>query len=278
MHFPKYWAKGTRDGLSVWRWSDSSVTDARAKAEEAVERLISRFKDGVLSKKHYAYADRPLMEPVVREVGVGSGDGKAVITRNRYGALVLNTDKVMFVDVDMPDEPISLGGMLKSLLGRKGTEWEQKHEAALLEKAEAWVNAHQGWGWRIYRTRAGFRLIATHDLFDPRSGETWAVFEALRADPLYRKLCETQKCFRARLTPKPWRCGMDKPGVTWPFEDGRAEAVFAKWEMEYAEKIGGKATCSLIRSIGSQWAHAVVSGVVDIHDSMTKATSGLPLA
>jgi len=39
------------------------------------------------------------------------------------------------------------------------------------------------------------------------------VFDTLGADPPYRRLCRTQKCFLARLTPKPWRCGVAKPPV-----------------------------------------------------------------
>ncbi len=75
-----------------------------------------------------------------------------------------------------------------------------------IAKAELWTRNHSDWGWRIYRTRAGLRLLATHALFDPETAAADGVFDALGADPLYRQLCKTQKCFRARLTPKYWRC------------------------------------------------------------------------
>jgi hypothetical protein len=76
-----------------------------------------------------------------------------------------------------------------------------------MTKIENWSRNHPEWGWRIYRTRAGLRLLATQGLVEADSDVADGVFEALGADPLYRKLCKTQKCFRARLTPKPWRCG-----------------------------------------------------------------------
>ena len=77
-----------------------------------------------------------------------------------------------------------------------------------IAKVENWTRNNPDWGWRIYRTRAGLRLLATHALFDPEAAASDGVFDALGADPLYRQLCKTQKCYRARLTPKPWRCGI----------------------------------------------------------------------
>ena len=54
-----------------------------------------------------------------------------------------------------------------------------------------------------------------------------------RRNPLYRRLCRTQKWFRARLTPKPWRCGFENPPCRWPWPDGRAEARYKDWETRY---------------------------------------------
>ncbi len=49
----------------------------------------------------YAYGDRPLREEIVRSVA-GDGERAAVVTRNSFGCLVLNTAGVLFVDVDLP--------------------------------------------------------------------------------------------------------------------------------------------------------------------------------
>ncbi len=49
------------------------------------------------------YLDRPMREPVLREVKKDNGELAAVVTRNSYGCLVLNTARVMFVDVDLPE-------------------------------------------------------------------------------------------------------------------------------------------------------------------------------
>ena len=56
-----------------------------------------------------------------------------------------------------------------------------------------------GFGFRIYRTRAGFRLLVTSGTFDPSAAETLALLKEFGSDPLYIRLCKAQECFRARL-------------------------------------------------------------------------------
>ncbi len=72
------------------------------------------------------------------------------------------------------------------------------------------MEVHPDWGWRIYRTKAGFRLLATHRPVFPSEPLAEEAFQEFKADILYRKLCVNQKCFRARLTPKSWRCGVER--------------------------------------------------------------------
>ena len=105
------------------------------------------------------------------------------------------------------------------------------------------------------------------------------IFQALGADPLYRKLCKTQKCYRARLTPKPWRCefGAGKP-PRWPYANARAEKRFQKWEAEYQTASAGWATCTLVRQIGNSMIHPDVQHIVKLHDDATRVGSNLPLA
>jgi hypothetical protein len=99
MNFPKFWAKGTHNGFSCWRWSDSSLAEAASLAQEAARRLADRFKAGEKLRPGYGYPDRPLREQVLREIKAPGGEPAAVITRISYGALVLNSARVMFIDV-----------------------------------------------------------------------------------------------------------------------------------------------------------------------------------
>jgi hypothetical protein len=104
------------------------------------------------------------------------------------------------------------------------------------------------------------------------------VFEALGADPLYRKLCKTQKCFRARLTPKPWRCGIRSKPERWPWLDAKREKLFQKWEAQYQSFAANWATCELIRQIGNSPVHPEVQSILKLHDGPTRAESKLQLA
>jgi hypothetical protein len=193
---------------------------------------------------------------------------------------VLNTAQILFVDVDAPEpKSAGLGGLFSGLFGKKRTApAENPLQVELLAKAEKMVQQSPEWGWRIYRTRAGFRLLATHRLFDPSDGKMEAVFDELGADPLYRKLCKTQKSYRARLTPKPWRCSVFRKPPRWPWLDAKAEQRFKKWEAGYLAACEEWATCELIAAVGNPQVDAAIQPIVAIHDETTRAESKLPLA
>jgi hypothetical protein len=150
------------------------------------------------------------------------------------------------------------------------------HLGPILANAHAWASAHPGWQWRIYRTKAGVRLLATHALFTPSDPQVQQVFEAMGADPLYRKLCTNQQCFRARLTPKPWRCGIQAPSQRWPFASSQAEAEYDEWQAEYLARCREWATCELLEDHGP--AHPELAPLIAFHDATTRLGSGLPLA
>ena len=88
-----------------------------------------------------------------------------------------------------------------------------------------------------------------------REGLVPVVLYGHGADPLYRQLCKAQKCYRARLTPKPWRCGVRHKPERWPFLDARAEKHFQKWQAQYESFAAGWATCEFVRKIGNGDVH-----------------------
>ena len=87
---------------------------------------------------------------------------------------------------------------------------------SVLARIHAVVARHPGMGLRLYRTANGYRCLVTHRTYDPASQECRELLEALGSDPLYIRLCRGQHCFRARLTPKPWRCGAGSWGSGTP--------------------------------------------------------------
>jgi hypothetical protein len=273
MKFPKFWARGRSGAFSTWQWSDNSVEEAKARADEAALRLEMQFNANGRPTLRYGYANRPLREPVLRELLDSAGQVAHAITRNSYGCQVLNSTRALFVDVDLPDESPKTGGLFGSLFGR-----HENPEQASITKAAHWAATQPDWNWRVYRTKAGLRLLATHSLFDPSNPICESVFDAVDADPLYRKLCQTQKCFRARLTPKPWRCGVPNPPTRWPFANLLEERNFSDWDTRYQSACRVKATCQLVDP-GKGPVHPELQPLIHLHDEMTRATSpGLALA
>ncbi|TVR51239.1 MAG: hypothetical protein EA425_07555 [Puniceicoccaceae bacterium] len=281
MNFPKYWAKGSHTGtgpdgremtLEAYGWSEQSVDEAKALGGERARRAIER---GFLFQKRreYDYGDAPLREEVVDRIQL-EGRTIALITRNRYGALVLNTARVMFVDVDFPrpprPPPVGILQSLLLLLGRGEPPPKPPSAAELgMQRLTAWAAAHPDKSLRIYRTRAGLRLLFTDALYQARSPEVAGLLESLGSDPLYRRLTERQDCFRARLTPKPWRCGQRRPPAPYPLLDDTERAAHRQWETTYHETIKAFAVCRLLETVGSPAGHPEVEKVIAVHDALT---------
>ena len=263
--FARFWAKGVAGPFSCWKFSNTSLEEAQSLANARIAQIAENYKRSKILPNKYLYSDRRLREPVIEEVH------NSVISRNAYGCLVLNTADVMFVDIDFPEEKPS--GFL-SIFSSKSKDVQTE----IIAQIEAWSEENPQWGWRVYRTFAGLRLLATNGLFAPDSLETEAVFEALGSDPLYRVLCKVQKCFRARLTPKPWRCDMQAPQVRWPWASDEDERNFSDWRKSYELEIKNYATCQLVKIIGNPNIHPSVKPIIGLHDKLSCVHTDLPLA
>ena len=280
LKFPKYWAKGVVGGVSCWWWSDRSFEDAKQLAHAKAIELAERIRLGVQRATRasgYGYGDRPLREQVLEELFDRRGEPSAVLTRNSYGSLVLNTTHAMFIDVDLPEPEAPRRGLFQLLFSKRPPPDTTLREAALT-RISRWIESNHGFGARLYETKAGLRVLIVHDLFEPNSPAAAAAFEALNADPLYRKLCERQHSFRARVSPKPWRCGASHPPSSWPFENPRAEADFKRWLKAYEKEAPSFASCHFLRTIGTAQPHPELAAIIELHDRLSAAQSGLPLA
>ncbi|HPP54052.1 MAG TPA: hypothetical protein PK777_13960, partial [Thermoguttaceae bacterium] len=111
MKIPKFWAKaegiekfpaGKHVSFSCWRWSDSSQADAEQSAQAAVERIRQAIAFG-RKPDRYLYGTTPLREEVLQTIADPQGNVLAAVTRNQYGSVILNTSRVMFVDIDFPE-------------------------------------------------------------------------------------------------------------------------------------------------------------------------------
>lgn len=274
MRLYRFWARhhepDDRWPVTCWGGSERSEEEARARAAERARNTVRRLSSGA-SPPRYPYGNHPLREEIVEEVGGRPGNPAAVITRNAYGVLVLNTAEVLFADVDLPARKPTIGALLSRLIGKRGGAGPNDH---VVQRIEAAVESG-GLGLRLYRTCAGFRCLFTSGTYDPTKPSTIELLERCGSDPLYVRLCRAQECFRARLTPKPWRCGVPVPPARFPFEDERAQSDYRNWERMYHERTGDRPTCFFIGSLGVSDVHGAVAPIVELHDKWTVGEGAL---
>lgn len=284
MHIPRFWASASDTvphgsataPLKTRGWSDTSVAEARQKATETLRRIAGRIRDGSPFPDKYAYTDRPVAEEILEELRAPGGELEGVVTRNGYGAQVLNSAKVLIADVDDPPAPsIGLGGMLKQLFGGGNPS---PGGPQVPSSISAFIAARPDWGFRIYRTKAGWRVFVTHALFDPTAPGTIAQLEEFGSDPQYVQLSRAQGSFRARLTPKPWRCGIARPIRAFPRETAAVEREHERWLRGYERASDGFATCRFVSEVGRARACDTAHRLITLHDRVTRAESERDLA
>lgn len=298
-------------------WSNTSQAEAQNHAEQRVQEAIRATLAGEnLAKRElktpYNGSDGvPIREEVLERYPY------CVITRNAYGARCLNTAEVLFADIDFEilRKPaayywtifflvISSSIIGKNFFGylasfalamatwfvahRIGSLWWtwQQHrrpsaEEQALARVDCFLTNRPLWHVRIYRTPAGLRLLAMHKTFGPDEAEVAESFAAFRTDKIYVQMCSNQHCFRARVSPKPWRIGIQahlkpRPGV-WPIDPNRLPDR-QRWVEQY-ERIGQDfAACRFLMEKGSGNVDPIAEQVRAIHDQMCKALEPLPIA
>ncbi|MCK5855384.1 MAG: hypothetical protein KAG56_09190 [Sulfurovaceae bacterium] len=165
------------------------------KAKKQVEKGLKYGKSSTdFLQWDYAYNEGVLAEEIYQEK---SDDKKLilVITRNRYESLCLNTPNVAFIDLDVPKTENNRLQLYKTKIEKKVSQYFDEH------------TQHSG---VLYETAEGMRLVFTHQLISVDNAKKQGFFDFTYCDPLYVKMCIIQECFRARLTPKPWRAEKNK--------------------------------------------------------------------
>lgn len=276
MRFPTHWSIDSyeahdRTGKLIRRdafgWSTESDEDARRVARERAKRAVDYAITGQRAGGDYGYGVDPAREELIDEIEF-DGQPVAAVTRNRYGALVLNTDDVLIADIDDAPKP----GLLQRLFGNR-TDPDQE----LIARLTAWQQDRREHTLRVYRTFAGYRVIFTDRTHTTSDSHSLQLLQALGADPLYVTLCRRQKCCRARLTPKPWRCNIPVPRARFPFASEQTEQSHRAWEDRYIAQTKSYATCRVLATIGPRASHPLVDQLVALHDAYT-LNDGRPLA
>lgn len=243
---------------------------ARAHAAQLDRALNDVDADFEENPDGYYVGERPLREPIV-EAFEGPDGLEAAITRNSQGILVLNTARVMFIDIDLPEPPRRRGpGFFQRLFG-KSPPSSAKIADDTIERIGTEILRRPGLGLRLYRTRRGYRGLVTSDLFDPLSNDSHNLLETLGNDPLYLRLCAVQRCYRARLTPKPWRVGLKNvPFSFFPWQESpRRTQAFEAWLRRYEAACAQRSVCRLVAELGVTEVHPEVAPWIAVHDRWT---------
>ena len=310
-----------REGRQVtvrrWGWSDDGPEKAQAhadsRAREALQRILSgdKIPRRELKVAYNGAEGVPIREEIV------SRHGETIVTRNGYGALCINTPDVLFADIDFGDPKVPclvllgaaltaaaatallasahrfmlgiaalMGSLVLLPLALKLFHRGRVSSAGGVEnfargRVARFVKAHPDWKVRVYRTPAGLRVLVVHRRFDPTSPEVAEFFRALGSDPLYVRMCVRQRCFRARVSPKPWRIGIPghmkpRPGV-WPVNPER-KVDRDRWIAAYQTASQGHASCRYLESLGNGAEDPAAEAVRALHDDLGGALTSLPLA
>lgn len=314
-HKEKFTHKKKRYTVRRFGWSNESFEKAK---EHAIMRVKEARADLVSGnevarrefKVPYNGADGvPIREEIVET------HNDVVITRNSYGALCLNTADVLFADIDFElhkaatrwhvlsltllETAVVLGSfyyhslwmlLLFTLMAFALTpvlahvishivSWNPQHHA--MTRIRAFVATHPDWRLRVYRTPAGLRILAMHRTFSTEDPQVNELFTKLGCDPQYIRMCHHQRCFRARLTPKPWRVNIKhhivpRRGV-WPVDPVWIPAREA-WIREYENACRFYAACHFLDELGEDRIDRKVETIRKLHDDICRATSDFPLA
>jgi hypothetical protein len=175
----------------------------------------------------------------------------------------------------------STGAALVNLLRWISTRMRGGDQKIARDRIVGFIASHPDWRVRVYRTPAGLRLLALHRLFDPREPAVQACFDALDVDTVYARMCRNQHCFRARVSPKPWRMGLPRLrppySAAWRPEHADLPARL-QWIDEYQRKAQDYASCRYIETLGSGPVDSDADAVRELHDLLCQAERDLAIA
>jgi hypothetical protein len=270
MRIYKFWKKesgkilfkGDEIPVGAYGGSNESLEEASKDAFAKIAKFKRRLLEGE-PKDDSDYEADILEEPLE------SIDSENIVTRNRYGAKILNSKSTLFIDVDKP--PIPGVGLFQMLFGPKKSKFERRMDffATLATRPEC-----RGMAMRVYSTCKGFRLIVQGRKFSAREEAAKRLLKLAGSDWLYSALCFKQACFRARLTPKPYRIKSPTIKLKYP-RTPEEQAGVESWVEKYEAASKGFAVCKLLGVFGEGFQS---SEIVKYHDEITGAGTSLPLA
>ncbi len=254
MKYFKFWAKeefqinidGNIENIKILSGSNTSkqaaIQEAKLKSK-LIEQRISERK----VKEEY---DVAIKEHVTKII-----DDSNIVTVCRYGALILNTTQYTILDLD--DYPYDFMDIFKSF---KGMSKKDRIIYKFTQRLKR--NPALGDDFRIYETAKGIRVIGK-TYIDPNTKNFMPLMRKLSVDWIYIQLSIKQKCYRARLTPKPYRIKARTIKIKDPLVCESQN--YLEWSESYKKKSKNYSVVKLKKTIGNDFSNEII---IRFHDEV----------
>ena len=264
MKYFKYWVKedfkikidGNIETINILSGSNES----KRSASEDAKILANKIEQRISKRKSADEYEVPIKEHVNQII-----DDSNVVTICRYGALILNTQQYTFLDLD--DYPFDFKDIFRSY---KNMSKKERIVHKFLERIDRYPVL--GSDFRIYETTKGIRVIGKKYI-DPTEKKYFSLMRKLSVDWIYIQLSKKQRCYRARLTPKPYRMKMKTIRVKDPLFCETQE--YLDWAREYREHSKKYSVVKLLKTVGKDFG---LEPVIKLHDEVCNSYSKSTLA
>ncbi len=260
----RFWIKTTRritigrevKEVPILAGSNISKSDAENVADEIVQRIQKRVDNNQRAQEY---------ESTIKEWISETLDDHNVVTVNRYGAQVLNTTQYTILDLD--DVPFQFLDIFGRTRGRD-------KKSLILERFKKKIAKHDtlGTDLRIYETTKGLRIICKRYI-PPKTVRFLNLMCRFTVDSIYAMLCIKQDCYRARLTPKPYRIHQETIHIQSPLDCETDK--YRTWNNLYERNSKSFRVAKLLETLGNDFSW---DRVVAYHDRICNCASENPLA
>ncbi|MEO8162020.1 MAG: hypothetical protein ABI588_11435, partial [Arenimonas sp.] len=164
--------------LHAWGGSNLDLADAGVAADMRLSWLRERIQYGTAplrAAQSYEYGTGVIREEWLQLLAGTEDAPEALVTRNRYGAPVLNARALAIIDIDLPDSP-----------GRGLSFWKKAADPAdeARLKLQEWQQRNRQVSLRVYRTPKGLRVLRTDAPLAADTPEAEALLRELGNDAL----------------------------------------------------------------------------------------------
>lgn len=263
MKYFRFWIKDSftinidgTEKINILAGSNVSKEDARLQALKSAQLIEDRISAGGRLKEY----EVPIKEHVERVI-----DDQNIISVCRYGAKILNSTKFTILDLD--DYPFDFFDLFKSV--RKLPK-KERIIFKFLQKIQQYPDF--GSDFRIYETTKGIRVIG-RKYVDPSGRRYIFLMRKFAVDWIYCLMSQKQNCYRARITPKPYRLRIKTIKIRSPLDCETQE--YRDWSKNYEFASKKYRVVKLLKSVGNDFSN---DPIIKLHDNICNAAKSFTLA